>query len=349
MSGERTEEPTPKKLDEARAKGDVARSRDLVSFASLAVALVLCAGTAETATGRLLALLRATIVGVGARSLPSPAELLLRAVTTVAILVVPIVLGMMVVGTLVSLLDSGPVFAPGRLMPKLERLDPVNGAKQLFGKERLVELGKSLFALVALTVVATIFLRELVPELPRLVRHSPADVLSVSGTVVGTLVRRILVVLAALAVIDVFLSRRQFLAGMRMTKDEVKREYKEADGDPHQKAERSRLHREVLEHAVLENVRRADVLVVNPTHLAVALRFDEASEQAAPEVVGKGEDSLAQKMIEVARESGVPVMRDIPLARSLYELDLGDEIPEELFEAVAAVLRAAWDEREGGG
>lgn len=131
-----------------------------------------------------------------------------------------------------------------------------------------------------------------------------------------------------------------------MTRDEVKREHKESEGDPHVKGERQRLHRELLEHQVLESVRTADVLVVNPTHIAVALRFDAESEQEAPEVVAKGVDHLARRMIEVATEAGVPVLRDIPLARSLHGLDLGEEVPEALYDAVAAVLRAAWEERE---
>jgi len=346
MTGERTEEPTPKRKDDARRKGDVARSRDLVSFVSLAAGFAVASSTANAAVGRLVGLVRGSVVQIGSDHLPDPSRVLITAAASIVAIVGPVLTAMLVAGTVVSYLDSGPVLSLGRVLPKLERIDPSKGVAQLFGKDRFVEIAKSLVVLVVLSAVATVVIRDLAFVLPRLASGDVGDVFGASGRVVVRLVSRVLVVLAGLAVFDFFLSRRQFLAGLRMTKDEVKREYKEADGDPHQKGERARMHREILEHSVLENVRRADVVVVNPTHLAVALRFDEESEQVAPEVIGKGEDELAQKMIEVAREAGVPVLRDIPLARSLYELHLGDEIPEELFEAVAAVLRAAWAERE---
>lgn len=134
-----------------------------------------------------------------------------------------------------------------------------------------------------------------------------------------------------------------------MTTEEVKREHREAEGEPQAKRERQRVHREIVEHGILEEVRRADVLVVNPTHVAVALRYEEEEgegEDAAPEILAKGQDHLAKRMIEAAREAGVPVMRDVPLARSLFELEVGVEIPETLYEAAAAVLSAAWRERE---
>lgn len=346
MSGEKTEEPTQKRLDDARRRGDVARSRELVSFASLAAAVVALAATADSVTSRLLRLVERSVSRLGSRELPSPASVLVEAASEMLRIVGPVLLAMAVVSAIVAFLDVGPVFAPSRLLPKPERLDPVNGAKQLFGKERRLEFAKSLVALVALVSVASLVLFELLPSLPRLAGLSPERGLSVAGSALATLLRRFLVALAALAAVDFFLSRKQFLEGLRMSKDEVKREYKEADGDPHQKAARARMHREILEHSVLEGVRSADVLVVNPTHLAIALKFDADSDQNAPMVVGKGEDDLARAMIDAAREAGVPVMRDIPLARTLYELELGDEIPEELFEAVAAVLRAAWAERD---
>jgi len=150
-------------------------------------------------------------------------------------------------------------------------------------------------------------------------------------------------------VLDVLYQRWRFRQDQKMTKDEVKREHKESEGDPHSRQERERLHREILSQATLDQVRKADVLVVNPTHLAIALKYDEESDQEAPEVLVKGQDELARRMIDAAREAGVPVLRDLPLAHALWELEEGDEIPETLYEAVAAVLRAAWAERAAEG
>lgn len=348
MSGEKTEEPTPKRLADARKRGEVAKSRDLVAFATLAAAYV--AGTMMGASGieRARAIVFAALRSV--RSLDSvvPGDVLRGAVVDVAALSMPFLGAMMITGATVAYLDAGPVFAFERLAPKLDRLDPAKGASQLFSRDRFVELTKSIVVMAALFALLAATLVDAAGSLARLPSASHASGLVVLGVWLKRLVGRALVLAAGLAVADVVLSRRQHLRGLRMSKDEVKREHKESDGDPHQKGERARMHREILEHSVLESVRRADVLVVNPTHLAIALAFDVDSDQEAPAVLAKGEDSLALRMIEVARESGVPVMRDIPLARSLYELDLGDEIPELLFEAVAAVLKAAWEEREGG-
>jgi flagellar biosynthesis protein FlhB len=169
-----------------------------------------------------------------------------------------------------------------------------------------------------------------------------------TGSLVATLMIRVGSAMAGIAVLDVIYQRWRYRRDQRMTKEEVKREHKEAEGDPHQKRERERLHREILAHDTLEAVRRADVLVVNPTHLAVALRYDEEGELDAPEIVAKGGEELAARMIRAAEEANVPVMRDVPLARALFELEVGDEIPEPLYEAVAILLHAAWAERRAG-
>jgi FlhB-like protein len=129
-----------------------------------------------------------------------------------------------------------------------------------------------------------------------------------------------------------------------MTREEVKREYKEQEGDPQHKAERRRLHQDMLRHQMVEAVRTADAVIINPTHIAVAIRYDEDT-MKAPKVVATGQRLVAQQIKEVARQFGVPIYRDVPLARSLAELDLDDEIPEQLYEAVAAVLRFVYEQR----
>ena len=149
-------------------------------------------------------------------------------------------------------------------------------------------------------------------------------------------------------------TRRSWKKRLRMSKDEVKREYKESEGDPQMKAARERAHHEMMASATIGNVRTASVVVVNPTHLACALRYqttsdDEREADGAPVVVANGEGDLAQQIIRAARDYGIPVVRDVPLARALSELAVGDEIPEALYEAVAEILRAAWDEAAAPG
>ncbi|MEZ4247319.1 MAG: EscU/YscU/HrcU family type III secretion system export apparatus switch protein [Polyangiales bacterium] len=175
--------------------------------------------------------------------------------------------------------------------------------------------------------------------------RDPAAALHAAGAVIPSLLFRVGGAALAIGVLDVLYQRWRYRQDQKMTKDEVKREYKDAEGDPHAKQSRERLHREILEHDAVEQVRSADVLVVNPTHLAIALKYD-ADANEAPEVLARGQDGLAQRMIEAARQAGVPIFRDVPLAHALHELEVGEEIPERLYDAVATVLQAAWSERE---
>jgi flagellar biosynthesis protein FlhB len=168
------------------------------------------------------------------------------------------------------------------------------------------------------------------------------------GAVAAQLAERVALVALALGVADYMLVRRRHMGRLRMTRDEVKREHKESEGDPSHRAERQRLHRELSEQRMVAEVRKADFVVVNPDHIAVALRYDRDGE-AAPVVVARGERLLAERIKQVAREAGVPIFRDVTLARSLRELAEGAEIPAALYEAVAEILRAVYAMNEGAG
>jgi flagellar biosynthetic protein FlhB len=347
MSSEKTEQPTEKKLRDARRRGEVPKSRELVS----AVGLLACAGALSAFGAHASAGLRgllARALAEAARPSPEPAALLASALGEGLALLAPLLLPTMLLGLVVAFVQVGPVLAFDRLAPKLERLDPVQAARRLFGTQGLVELLKALFVLFVLAYVAYRALLEALPAVAGAAGSSPEALHDAVGALVPTLLLRVGFAFLALGVADLFYQRFRHLRELRMTKDEVKREHRESEGDPHAKQARARMHQELVEHATLEEVRRADVLVVNPTHYAVALCFDREGEQEAPEVVAKGVDHLARRMIDAAREAGVPIVRDVPLAHALYELDLGDEIPEALYEAVAAVLHVAWAERAEG-
>ncbi len=276
----------------------------------------------------------------------SPTELLSAEATLGFEAILPLLATVVVVAALAGFLQVGPLLTLDALAPKLERLDPIRGVKNLVGQRNLVELAKSLAEIGIIGWVAWITLRDSIRGVTGLLGRDAEATLVGGSALVVLLMLRVGGALAGIAALDVLYQRWKYQRDQRMTKEEVKREHKEAEGDPQQKRERERLHREILAHDTLEAVRRADVLVVNPTHLAVALRYEEEGELDAPEVVAKGGEDLARRMIRAAEEAGVPVMRDVPLARALYELEIGDEIPEALYEAVAIVLRAAWAERE---
>ncbi len=344
---EKTEEPTPKKLREARKRGEVPKSRELGTAAIvLAVAGVLLA-TGEAILEGLVGVWDLSLSAISGEVAASPTSVLEAGAALGVRAIAPVLAVVTLAGGLASFLQVGPLLSLEPVTPKLQRLDLVKGFGNLFSQRQLVELLKSIAKLLVIGFVAYLTLRDALRGVVGLAAQDAEAALAGAGALVTTMLLRAGGAMAAIAILDVFYQRWRYRQDQKMTKEEVKREHKDAEGDPHAKQARERMHREIIAHATLEEVRRADVLVVNPTHVAVALRYDEEDGMDAPEVVAKGQEDLARRMIDAAREAGVPIMRDIPLARSLYELEVGEEIPELLYEAVAAVLRAAWAERDG--
>lgn len=341
---EKTEQATEKKLREARKRGQVPKSRELSSavvLLTLTVALVSAAAPLQAGFGTLFDLSLASM-----HQGPDATLRALRASLALASsLVLPVLLAGMFSGVALTFLQVGPLLTFEPIAPDFTRLDPVKGLRQVFSLKRLVELLKSLALLAIVVGVAWYTMRAALRGMLALVLAPGHAVLHSLGLVGEQLFMRVGLALLGVGVLDLLYQRWQFQRDQRMSKDEVKREYKSAEGDGQLKHERKRVHQEIVEHQTLEQVRGADALIVNPTHLAVAIHYDQDGE-GAPEVLTKGADHLAQKMIAAAREAGVPVLRDVPLARSLYELSIGEEIPEALYDAVAAILQVAWQERE---
>ncbi len=231
-------------------------------------------------------------------------------------------------------------------MPRLERLDPVAGLRGLFSAARFWSVLRALAAGALVGWLACKVLMARMVDLAHLTGR-PARVGEVAADAARTLAWQVSLLGLALGAIDVVVTRRAWLGRLRMTKAEVTREHKDAEGDPHIKAARTRAHQEVMTQATLASVRQASVVIVNPTHLACALRYDERDGDHAPVVVASGEGDLAARIVEAAREAGVPVVRDVPLARALLELEIGAAIPEALYEAVAEILREVWDDESG--
>lgn len=342
MSSQKTEAPTPKRIFEARKKGQVARSRELAAAATLLAGAVIF-------TAIIPALVRALATFgnlVWTNPGVAPLDALDAGIESVAM---PLLLAVGLVPLLVALVifvQFKPGFFLQSVMVRWERIQPIEGMKKLFSLRSLYEVAKSLVLIIAIGALAYALFQSAAPGVMRLAR---ADV-EASWTWVGAEVLQFLwsvvPIVVFVGVADLMYQKWRHLEDLKMSRDEVKREHREAEGDPEAKAARNRAYQELVAHAALEAVRSADVLVVNPTHVAVALRYDQEDEEAAPEVVARGQDHLAKRMIEAAQDAGVPVMRDVPLARALYLLELGEEIPEALFEAVAEVLQAAWRMRE---
>jgi flagellar biosynthetic protein FlhB len=341
--GEKTEQPTEKRLRDARRKGQVAKSHDLSSAVLLvaAVAVLWIASGymggwlsssmteqlnfASSFKGDLDERVALTALGAGAKSL--------------LLALAPLFGALVVVAVLVSYFQVGSIFSFEPIKPNPNKLNPAEGFKQKFLKARpYVELAKTVVKLAVACVVVAAVLWSARSDIVRLTRQPPDVAAAYAGALFFQIGVRVGLVFLVIGAADYFLQRFLHRKELRMTKHEVREEYKETEGNPLHKSLRRQMHREILLQSVMEAVRRASVVVVNPTHLAVAIRY-ERGETSAPVVVAKGAELLAARIRELAKESGVPVTRDVPLARALYELEIDEEVPEELYESVAVVLR----------
>ena len=337
---QRTEEPTPKRLDEARKKGDAPRSQEIVAtvmVGAAGLALWLLAGPAAS-----------SLSATAAAFLDHPHQFavdgdsLQRLFLAVAVKAGAALAGLALLFVVAALVANAgqalPVIAPDKIRPQLNRLSPAEGAKRLFGAVALVNFAKGVSKIV---VVGAILALTLWPDHERLVGLPNADIrsiLSVAGIEVGKLIASAVAAMSAIAALDYAFARREWKKRLRMTKEEVRREMRESEGDPQIKG-RQRQHREArARRRMMSAVKDATVLIMNPTHYAVALKYD-AGEGAAPLCVAKGLDDLALRLRASALEAGVPVVENPPLARALYAVvEIEAEIPVEHYEAVAKII-----------
>lgn len=326
---EKTEQPTPRRLKKAREQGDSAVSVALGQAVGFLTVLVLLPALLLALSAGTGAALRAALAGDGGS--PHAAGWLWLSLSA------PVLGASALVSALLGFLQTGGAFTASRFAPDFSRIDPFQGFKGLFSAERVFSLLRSLVAALAVGWLAWTVLRDQLANVAGSVGRAEAV-----APLAWLLGRRLLwsaaLVGAVLGATDYFFVRRAWLARHRMTKDEVKREHRESEGDPEVKAARRRAHQEALAGSMIAAVKDATVLIVNPTHLATALRYREGEDEA-PQVLAHGEGDLARRLIEAAHAYNVPVVRDVPVAHALRELELGEQIPEALYEAVAEVLR----------
>jgi flagellar biosynthesis protein FlhB len=329
---DKTEPPTPRRLRKAREQGDLVVSPALSQAVSFLVALVLVPSLCVRSFGAVAEVIGVAIDG---RTLTGA-----EVAFTVLSLCVPVLAACAVTSLSVGLVQNGGAFLPGRALPRLERLNPVAGFAGLFSLERLTSLLRALFTAAIVVLITVWSFEAITPSLANTVGELRAAIGLASDAAFG-IARDAAFVCLGFGLLDYVVVRRAWLGRWRMTRAEVQREFKETEGDPELKAARRRAHQEVLLSAQLSAVERARVVVVNPTHFATALEYDE-SEHAAPRIVAQGQGEIARLIIARARAHAIPIIRDIPVARALAELEVGEEIPEALYEAVAEILREVY-------
>ena len=337
---DRTETPTQKRLDDARAKGQVPRSRDLS-----AAAVVLAGGIGLRTMGsgfggRMLAIMREGLSFTRGAAMDNGWMLhqFERSALQGAIAMAPVMGLLLAAALLAPLVIGGWTFSAEALVPDFARLNPVTGLQRMFSIRGLIELGKALARFVVVAVVAVTVLWKQFHSFTHLGTEPTGAAIGHAMALAGSAMIALAGALAAIALVDVPLAIWQFNKSMRMTRQEIRDEHKETDGNPEIKSRVKRAQQAVARRRMMQEVPKASVVITNPTHYAVALRYDE-SRMRAPVVVAKGQDLIAARIREIASEHNVVIVEAPPLARALHaNCELGDEIPARLYAAVAKIL-----------
>ncbi len=350
-SQERTEQPTPKRLDDARKKGQVPRSRELTMMLVMLVGAATLLFLGSRFAGSLAGVMRRGFAfdhGLLGREDVLVGYFASQALAAVNMLI-PLLVVLLVTALLAPATIGGWNFSFQALQPKYERLDPIKGLKRVFGPKGLMELAKTLGKFLVVGSAAAILVSNLSGRFARLALLDSVPAMAEAASMAGFALIVLSAALIVIAAVDVPFQLYQHTKQLRMTRQEVRDEMKQTEGKPEVKSKIRQLQQEIAGRRMMEAVPAADVVVTNPTHFAVALRY-EAGRMAAPVVVAKGTGRIAARIREVAEESGVPLLEAPPLARALYyAADLGQAIPAGLYVAVAEVLSWVYQVRRVAG
>ncbi|SEK24540.1 type III secretion protein U [Roseateles sp. YR242] len=337
--GEKTEQPSQKKLDDAKKKGQSPKSQDINAAAGLLVITVCLSAAGSTALGHLERLF-ALASGAG-MAVKNDIDVLVIAYD-MAIeglwIVLPFVVAAIFVGVIASFAQVGFNITFEPISPNFDKVNPGSGLKKLISLRSLIEFAKTVFKAILVGCVVVAITIGLVPLMVGAATQTPMGVAAIAWSAMLKLFVAAVIALIVIGPVDFALQRWLFIRDQRMDKDEVKREYKEMEGDPMLKGQRKRLAHEIANSNPSRTVPQASVVVTNPTHYAVALRY-RPGETPLPIIVAKGADAQAMEIRRIAEASGVPIVGDPPLARALFKVPVDDTVPEALFEAVATVLR----------
>ena len=337
---QKTEDPTPKKLEEARKKGQVAISREINNWVMLFVGTVVIAAMAPYIFSNLNDILKAYFERSYAfPSAPGGMETLLGDGFTEILKVLALPLGfLMLAAFLAPFVQVGPLFAPEAIKPDIGKISPIKGFERLFSMRSLMEFAKGILKISIIGVVGVIIIYPYFDKFEHLIDLPIPIMLDELLALFTKLMIGVLVVLMVVAVVDLVYQRYEHTKKMKMTKQEVKDEYKQTEGDPHVKARLRQLRTERARQRMMQAVPSADVVITNPTHYSIALKYDPETMEA-PLCVAKGIDEVALRIREVAKEHDIILYENKPLARTLYDtVDIDETIPTEQYQAVAEVI-----------
>ena len=349
MAGEKTEKATPKKRKDERKKGNVFVSKDAVTAVSLIASFYGLKMFAPTILTSIQDLIKRYISIAGTKEIFLVSDI---ATTFVDLAVVflkcamPLVLIAVAVAIIVTMAQTKMLFTTKAAAPKFNRINPLNGIKKMFSLRAIVELLKSLIKIVVLLYIVYTVLVDEVATLPALIDMNPMTAMMKTGGIIMDVVLKSGIAFIFLAAADYMYQWWDFEKNMKMSKQEIKDEYKQIEGNPQIKGRQRNVQQQRARQRMMQNVPEADVVIRNPTHFAVALKFDRDKDRA-PKVIAKGMDQLALRIVQVAEENDVYVTEDRPLARALYDaVEVGEEIPEEFYKAIAKILAFVYNLKE---
>src|SRR3989338_2114882 len=346
-SQEKTENATPKRLREARKKGKVSKSRDMTTV----VILVVCFAALGALSGYMVEEMKGFMELVfGFIKKPEifmedMVPLGASALMTYAKIIAPFLIAVVVSAPAVTFLQVGPVFSFEPVKPETKKLNAVENFKNMVKPIVFIELIKNILKILAIFFIAITTVKAYIEPFLRTSQAELSRSATLAGYVLMIFLVKVLIVFLMIAIIDIMLQRHEFKKNMKMTKDEVKREYKEDEGDPLIKSHRKQIYQEMAMSDVRVQVKKSDVVITNPTHIAVALKYDKEA-MIAPQIMIKGQRLYAQMIREIAEEEGIPIMQNVPLAWALIDLEIEEEIPEHLYQAVAEILTFVYKLKE---
>jgi len=335
--GEKTEDPTPQRLKKARKEGQIPRTQELGTWVGAAAASFLLPMLVRNAFDEVGAMFVQVGVVVETPEVEAVTALLGQALDTFVTVALPMAVALMVVGVAASAAQGGVTVTGKPMKPTLKKLNPFPGMKRMFGGHGLWEATKAVIKTAALGTVVVVT-SDRAQQLVSSAGALPLSAITATFTDSAVLMIRVVAVTGlVIAIADYVIVRKRTMKELRMTKYEIQQEHKNSEGDPHVKAQRRATQMAMSRNRMMAEVADADVLLVNPTHVAVALKYEP--DRGAPRVVAKGADEVAAKLRERAAEARVPLVQDVPLARALHaSCEIGQEVPAQLFTAVARVL-----------
>ena len=349
---DKTEDPTPKRLREARKKGQIPKSQDAIQAFLFLIGFNVLLGIGGMLSENLKQFLK-HYMEFSTTTVMLPPDALYSIFTDSVIFLLtnlaPMLGAIVVTALVINYAQVGFIFTFETIKPSINKINPFNGIKKWFSPATFLELLKTVVKFAIVIVLAYMIIKGLLREMVLSVGRDLQSINFLLKELISRFTTRVAVVFIVIAAVDYFLQKKMMMKNLKMSKDEIKREYKQDEGDPMFKHKRKELAHELIFNNMMKKARKASAVVVNPIHMAAAIEY-QRGKSSAPIVVAKGKNLIAEQLKEIAREEGIPIIRNISLAQALNKVELDEPIPEQLYQAVAEVLNFVYKlEQQHGG